>query len=147
MPTTSGRVSDFTVASFTVKGSFGLEVDGYADGVSINLAPQGDINTVAKGNDGISVIARTPGTNWIATITIWEASDSNDALSRWLASGFTQGATFRDGNGRTVISTDKAIPRQYATVTKSAGVEGRAWDVHLISPTVFVGGLNDRPNP
>jgi hypothetical protein len=142
MATEAGKTTRFIEVDFIVSGAVNFRVDGYDDGTSLSLAPQGDQNTVRLSNDGKATFAENKPGHWIATLSLLESSDSNDELSKWLASGLTAEATFLDKNGRTVITSAKARIRQYPTVTKSAGVEVRAWDIHMLSTEPFVGGLN-----
>jgi hypothetical protein len=142
MATQAGKVSRFVEVDVVVTGSQGFRVDGYDDGTSISCAPQGDRVTVRPGNDGKDTFAETSSRHWIVTLSLLESSDSNDELSRWLESGLTQGVSFIDKAGRTVVSSSKARVRQYSPVTKSAGVETRSWDIHCLATQAFVGGLN-----
>lgn len=142
MPTQPGKVASFIDVDVVVEGPLGFRVDGYDDGTSISLAPQGDRNTVRNGNDGIPVFAESLTSHEIWTLSLFENSDSNDDLDAWLQASLTQKCTFLDRGGRTIAS-GLARVRQKPTVTKSAGVESRSWDIHVVGVVGKVGGLNN----
>jgi hypothetical protein len=142
MATQTGKVSRFTEVDVVVSGAVNFRIDGYDNGTSISLAPQGDRNTVTTGNDGKDTFSETASRYWIHTLSLLESSDSNDDLSAWLESGLTAEVSYIDKGGRTVWS-GRARLRQYPTVGKSAGVEVNAWDIHVVGAVGKVGGLND----
>ena len=141
MGTQSGAVTNFKNVNVIAVGLLGFRVDGYDDGASISIAPTGDRNTVKQGNDGISAFAEVEGTNVVITLTLLEVSEANDKLSAWLNSSITQGFSYSEIGGTTVFTTTNARVRQLPVVTKSNGVESRAWDIHMLSPTSFAGSI------
>lgn len=141
MATEPGKVSRFVDVDLVVSGPVSFRVDGYDNGTSISLAPQGDRNTVTTGNDGKDTFSETASRHWIWTLSLLESSDSNDDLSAWLESGLTAEVSYLDKSGRTIWDGRCRI-RQYPTVGKSGGVEVLAWDLLVIGAVGVVGGLN-----
>lgn len=142
MSTASGKVTRFVNVDVVVSGAVNLRIDGYDDGTSVSGAPQGDRNTVRLGNDGRDTFAESASRHWIWTVSLLESSDANDELSAWLDSGLSANVSYIDKNGRTKWSGEGRI-RQFAGVTKSAGVETSSWDLLMIGAQGKVGGLND----
>jgi hypothetical protein len=145
MATETGKVTRFTNVDVVVTGlgpALDFRYDGYDDGTSISLAPQGDRNTVRLGNDGRDCFAESASRHWIWTLSVLESSDALDKASAWLESGLTANVSYLDKNGRTAWS-GRARLRQYPTVGKSGGVESLSMDLHVIGAVGKVGGLND----
>ena len=143
MPTQAGKVVRFVDVDVVVTGPLGFRADGYDDGTSISLAPQGDRNTVRQGNDGKDTFAETASRYQIWTLSLLASSDTNDKLSAWLNSGLTQGISCIDKSGRTVFSAPAARIRNFSPVGFSGGVETRPWDIHVIGAEGTVGGTLD----
>ena len=140
MATQSGATFRFVNVDAVI-GVLG-RIDGYDDGASIVLTPQGDKNTYRRGNDGIGVFAEQAGDEVRAVLSLLANSKANDLLSVWLRSGITRSFTVLDRNnkGKTVCSTAQARVRQFPPITMSGQVEVRAWEVIMSNPEIFVAG-------
>ena len=79
----------------------------------------------------------------IITTNLLMSSRFLDYVTAWLIVGIPRRLTFQDRNGRTLLSSEKAIPRQQPNLTFNNTANPAPIDIHCPNLEGVVGGLLD----
>lgn len=120
-------------------------LSGFADGTFIKVAYDEDAFAKKTGADGDTTRSQSNNYGASITITLDQASDSNDYLSAVAALDRASGAgvkpvLIRDALGNTLIAGESAWVKKTPDVTFAKTAEDREWVLDVASLDVFVGG-------
>lgn len=120
-------------------------ISGFADGTFIKVAQDEDAFTKKTGADGDTTRSQSNNFGGKVTITLDQASKSNDYLSGLAALDRASGAgvvpvLIRDALGATLVSGESAWVMKQPDVTFAKTSEDREWVLDVASLDTFVGG-------
>lgn len=140
-----------TVKTFSFKNFHlnfgGVPVTGFASGSSIELELDEDAFTLETGADGESTRVQSANGNAKLRVTLMQGSQSNDLFSaihladRKAGTGVVP-CSGKELNGSTSFSTPEAYVTKLATLSRSKDMSENQWEIQLINPDVFIGGLS-----
>lgn len=122
-------------------------VTGFAEGEFINYVREGDAFTHVTDLHGTTTRTKLNNNTGILTLTLSQASNSNDVLSTFYnidketATG-TFAISFRDGRGTTLVSSLGAWVQTMTPITFGDTISTREWKIALSNAGDFAGGLN-----
>jgi hypothetical protein len=123
----------------------GIPIRGYAEGTFVSVERDEDSFEKAVGSQGDVTRVRKRNRAGSATLTLQQASPTNDELSAIMlldeASGTGYGPLLvKDLNGTTLASAAVAWLVRPATTSFADGAESREWKIDCAELTMTVGG-------
>lgn len=120
-------------------------LSGFADGTFVQVAFDNEAFTKKVGADGEVTRSQSNDYSGKITITLDQASDSNDYLSGLAALDRASGAgvvpvLIRDAMGTTLVAVESAWVQKLADASFSKTSEDREWVLDCAAMDVFVGG-------
>ena len=128
-------------------GSFSHVINGYADGTFIGISREVPASTLYVGSDLSN--ARVIRANKASTVTLslHQASESNDVLSQLLANDevardntWLFSLTIKDNTGRSLYFSPQAFISIEPDRSFSTGIENRDWGIQCVSLQGVTGG-------
>jgi hypothetical protein len=122
-------------------------ISGFTDGTFIKVSDDDDAFTKRTGVDGETTRSQSNNYGGTITITLDQASDSNDylsalhALDRVAGSGIVP-VLIRDALGKTLVAVESAWVKKRPDITFAKGSEDREWVLDCASIDAVVGGNN-----
>ncbi len=125
----------------------GIIVRGYADGTNIQASRNTDTYSESVGAHGDVVRVRSHDKTGVVTLTLQDASPTNDAFSNRLRldeltpGGIAAGPLLiKNLNGTTVISCENAWLKKPADFEASTDPSSREWMIGCAELEMFIGG-------
>ena len=120
-------------------------ISGFADGTFISFTRSADSFSKTVGSDGEVTRTRMNDKSAELTITLQQASASNDILSDLYLLDELSGngivpVLMKDGSGNTIIGAAEAWIRKPADATFSNEAENREWVIDMAAADPFIGG-------
>ena len=128
-------------------GQFSHVITGYADGTFVNITREVPASTLYVGSDVSN--ARVVRANKASTVTLslHQASSSNDVLSQLLANDeetrdntWLFSLTIKDNTGRSLYFSRQAFISAEPDRMYSTGIENRDWGIQCVSLGGVTGG-------
>lgn len=127
--------------------NFSHTINGYADGTFISMARTVPHATLYTGADGSNARVVRAVRNYDITLTLHQASESNDVLSQLLIRDEDSRngddvfyITIKDTSGRTVASSPSAFIGTTPDVSFGTELTEVAWVIHAIGMDFYSGG-------
>lgn len=128
-------------------------LSGYTEGTFLEVERVVPHATPYNGADGTNARVVRGVKNVDITLTLHQASESNDVLSQLLVRDESTrdgqdifAITIKDNTGRTVMSSPQAYLGTVASTAFSQEISDRAWTLHAINAIQHIGG-NARVTP
>ena len=142
-----GTYSPESVVITIGNSKFSHVVSGYADGTFISITRLVDHATLYNGADATNARVVRAVKNCDVTLTLHQASESNDVLSQLLALDEQSrdgsdcfSITIKDTSGRTVASSPVAFIGTSPDIDLGTEIAERAWVMRAINLTIHAGG-------
>lgn len=126
---------------------FSHSITGYADGTFVNVTRLVPPSTLYTGSDNTNARVVRANKGSTITITLHQASESNDILSQALIMDeSTRDGTWcfnilvKDGTGRSLYFSPQAFIATNPEASFGAEIGTRAWDIQCVSLSNFAGG-------
>lgn len=127
--------------------NFSHTISGYTDGSFLSITRTVPFAAPYVGADGSNARVVRAVKNRDVTLTLHQASESNDVLTRLLALDSESrnndnlfSITIKDVSGRTVASSSQAYIGNDPDIDFGTDVSDRAWTLHAIGMEIFIGG-------
>jgi hypothetical protein len=126
---------------------FSHSITGYADGTFVNVTRLVPPSTLYTGSDNTNARVVRANKGSTITITLHQASESNDILSQALIMDeSTRDGTWcfnilvKDGTGRSLYFSPQAFIATNPEASFGAEIGTRAWDIQCVSLSNYTGG-------
>jgi hypothetical protein len=138
--------------TFVINPSVGAShaVTGYAADTFISAVPDSDNIIREVDANGVTTTIINNNNNWTITLTLSQASPTNDFLSGLVNQTRLTGIvtscniTIRDNNGSTVLTSSDAVIQRQADGEFATTNTNRVWIISASECNTVIGGLNDQ---